>query len=239
MKEYKGTKQKYIENHRINEDGLTERKCTSCEEWKLENTDNFYMMNKQKPEKGFQAECKPCISKRSFINENKDRQKAKEYKREYYLNNKDSMLGSFKRRYREKNDEWKIYMSEYQRNNPDKMKIYNENRQHKNHKISKKEWMACKEYFDNQCAYCGLPINEHYVTRKGIAKLGDFHKEHVDHEGENDLSNCIPSCKNCNSEKHTKKLDEWYNSENPKFLQERIDKIIKWISEDYKQYIKI
>ena len=66
-----------------------------------------------------------------------------------------------------------------------------------------------KKYFNNECAYCGLPLSEHYFTRKGVTKLGDFHKEHVDHEGLNDLSNCVPSCSECNSEKNKKIFEKW------------------------------
>lgn len=66
----------------------------------------------------------------------------------------------------------------------------------------------------------------------------DLHREHVDDDGSADLDNCVPSCQSCNSEKHTSTLDDWYNSSNYKFEQWRYDKIIKWITEDYKKYIE-
>jgi hypothetical protein len=125
----------------------------------------------------------------------------------------------------------------WQQDNKDKIKQYQENRkQHGEHKITKKEWESCKKYFNNQCAYCGLPLEEHYIFYKGERRLGDFHKEHVDHEGSNDLSNCIPSCKNCNSSKHDIKLENWYTETNQRFSKERLDKIHKWLNEDYKLY---
>lgn len=126
----------------------------------------------------------------------------------------------------------------WQRDNPDKIKQYRLNReQNKTHKISKKEWDACQEYFNNQCAYCGLPIEEHYINFRGNIQLGNFHKEHVDHQGANDLSNCVPSCKVCNCSKHDFDFEEWYQKQT--FCsKEKIDKIHKWMSEDYKLYIE-
>ncbi len=108
---------------------------------------------------------------------------------------------------------------------------------HKKHEITKNEWELCKEYFVYKCAYCGLPIEEHYNQYKGEIRLTDFHKEHVNHDGSNDLSNCIPSCKNCNSEKHTSTLEEWYNKENENFTEERLEKILNWLNNDYIKYL--
>lgn len=122
-------------------------------------------------------------------------------------------------------------------NNPDKVKEYNLKKSHKKHKINKREWELCKRYFGYKCAYCGLPLTEHYYTRDGIIKLGDFHKEHVNHKGSNDLSNCVPSCGVCNSEKWTKEFDEWYNKDNSKFTEERYNRIIQWLHSDWELYI--
>jgi 5-methylcytosine-specific restriction endonuclease McrA len=130
------------------------------------------------------------------------------------------------------------YQKLYRQNNKEKFKKYRYERQHKNHKISAKEWKACKEYFNNQCAYCGLPIEEHYIIYKGERKLGDFHKEHVIHNGKNDLSNCVPSCKSCNSQKWEYKFEDWYNENNSVYGTERLNKIYRWLNEDYKSCIK-
>jgi 5-methylcytosine-specific restriction endonuclease McrA len=128
--------------------------------------------------------------------------------------------------------------SEWQRNHPDKIRGYNRDRNlHKKHEISEQEWESCKNYFNYRCAYCGLPIEEHFVKYKGKIFIGDFHRDHVNDEGNNDLSNCIPACKSCNTSKHIHHLEEWYNENNPNFNQERLDKINKWLDEDYKKYI--
>lgn len=124
---------------------------------------------------------------------------------------------------------------EWQRNNKDKLKKYNS--QHKNHEITNDEWEDCKNYFYYRCAYCGLPIEEHFVPFNGEIIHSDFHKEHVNHNGENDLSNCVPSCKSCNCSKWTYSLEEWYTVKNKHFNEQRLSKISKWIKIDYQKYI--
>ncbi len=78
-----------------------------------------------------------------------------------------------------------------------------------------------------------MGLNEHLLTYNET-----LHKEHVDHEGSNKLNNCVPGCKYCNSSKKDFSLEDWYDENNPNFNQERLDSIIKWITEDYKQYIQ-
>lgn len=116
------------------------------------------------------------------------------------------------------------------------MSIYRKNRQHKNHNITDEEWIACKEYFNNECAYCGLPLREHWIMYSGNKILGDFHKEHINDNGSNDLSNCIPSCKSCNSQKWETPFEQWYNKNNPRYTKEKFKKILKWKQKDYLQY---
>lgn len=120
--------------------------------------------------------------------------------------------------------------------NRDKIKIYSERRSSKNHDISDFEWNSCKEYFNNQCAYCGLAHEDHFIFRKGKRIKSDFHREHVDDQGANDLSNCIPSCYSCNSQKWSFSISEWYNNENKNYTDDRLEKINNWIDGDYKNY---
>ncbi len=107
------------------------------------------------------------------------------------------------------------------------------------HSISNEEWEDCKKYFNYECAYCGLSVKDHYITFNEEERLGDFHKEHVDHEGENDLSNCVPSCKSCNSRKWEHDFNEWYTENNEVYSIERLSKIIKWLEEDCFKFMKI
>jgi len=123
--------------------------------------------------------------------------------------------------------------SQWQKENPEKLKQYEEKRKIKKHEINEEEWENCKRYFDYQCAYCGMSIEEH----KNLYGQ-DFHKEHVDDDGSNKLDNCVPSCKICNSSKWKFDLEEWYNEDKIFYSENRKNKIIKWIMNDYKQYIK-
>jgi len=106
----------------------------------------------------------------------------------------------------------------------------------KKHDITEMEWEECKKYFNHRCAYCGLPIEEHFKKFKGELKWFDFHKEHVDHTGNNDLSNCIPSCHRCNSSKHDLDFEYWYKEISDNFTYERLNKIHKWLSKDYLKF---
>lgn len=223
----------YEETHKII-NGIIHKQCTKCKEWLPETDEYYYMRNKSKLELGLTSECKKCTTKMSM-------KYRKEHPDKKFINDKryaetpagrESKRKSFKKRYRE--GVIQVWID----NNKDKMQKYNQDRQHKNHKINKTEWENCKRYFDYKCAYCGLSLSEHYYTRKGVTKLGDFHKEHVDHEGSSDLSNCIPSCGSCNDQKWKFGIDEWYNENNPNFTEERYTKIFKWLTEDYKQYVE-
>lgn len=151
--------------------------------------------------------------------------------KEHYINYQKEYYQTHQEQEREK-------QRNFQKKHPDKIKIYGEKRNAKNHKISQKEWKSCKEYFNNCCAYCGLPISQHFYTRKGIIKQGDFHKEHYDDNGANDLSNCIPSCGSCNSKKWKHPFEEWYIPSNPVFSLDRLKRINQWLNKDYKLYIK-
>jgi hypothetical protein len=115
----------------------------------------------------------------------------------------------------------------------ERIKIYQEKRKEKEHKMTKQEWMDCKSYFNNSCAYCGISEQESKLKFNEL-----LHKEHLYHEGRNDIKNCVPSCKECNSEKHEKTLNEWYNGNNQKYTYERYHKIYQWIRFDCKKFIK-
>jgi hypothetical protein len=190
-------------------------------------------LNKSKPERGFQSTCKPCTSKRShnwaLENQTQMRKIRIKHSRKEHVKIRDK---ENKKKYRDKGGQ-----TEWQRNNPDKVKQYRKN--HRDHEMSESEWTACKKYFDDSCAYCGLHVSEHFNKYKGKMRWTDLHKEHVDDEGANDISNCVPSCQSCNSQKWEFSLDEWYNPSNEKYIVERYEKIIKWLNEDYKQFQEI
>jgi hypothetical protein len=239
---------KYQDCHKVL-NGIEQKRCKDCKAWFVMNKDNFREQSSRKD--GFCDRCNTCQAK---------------YNHEYYMKTRDKQISSSKKwrlehpekveeYWRRQNNNGDIDRILYKRHlaklsrekgcvkrwcqeNPDRVKFYFEKRQHKNHKLNKSEWINCKKYFDNKCAYCGLSLSEHYFTRNGVTKLGDFHKEHVDHEGQDDLSNCVSSCGSCNNKKWKFPLEMWYNKQNIIYSQERYDKIIQWITTDYKQFIE-
>ena len=204
--------------------------CPTCEQEK--EFSEYYSTVKKDGDIYYRRECKECVRKRN--RQWKVNNPEKHAKHRETFEAKPERIEYLKEngiRQRETG-----YSLEWQRENPEKCHFYN--KQHDEHKIGKYEWIACKEYFNNECAYCGLKLEDHYFTRLGITKNGDFHKDHLIHDGSNYLDNCIPACRSCNCSKHTDSLEDWYNIHNPNFTQDRYNKIIKWTTEDYRKYLK-
>ena len=180
--------------------------------------------------------CKACWKERAKEYQAKNKEKHNQHQKKYLYNTEKGKITKIRSR-----NKWikNGGQKNWQRNNRDKLNEYRENReQNKKHEISSKEWQDCKSYFNNECAYCGLHISDHFNTYKNELKHTDFHKEHVSHEGLNDLSNCVPSCKSCNSQKWKYEFEDWYNQDNAVYAIHRYEKIVKWLTEDYKKYIK-
>jgi hypothetical protein len=193
---------------------------------------NFYK-NKTNNMDGFNPYCKPCTKLKSVKwQEDNPEQYRENIRWRNSTENKNFVIAnralSKKKRLEGKHEE-------YRKKNPDKFKQYSENRKAKEHNISNKEWERCKKYFNHSCAYCGLSESEHKVI------VGQqLHREHVNHEGANDLSNCIPSCRDCNSRKWKFTIEEWYCPDNETFTKERLQTIMNWLEGDYeKEYIYI
>jgi 5-methylcytosine-specific restriction endonuclease McrA len=168
--------------------------------------------------------CSECMlqARREYLKNNLDR--AAEVRYQYRHSNL--------QKFRDKTREWVKSNSEYKKEYgkkyrqsqdvKEKYKLYNQN--HRRHKITDEEWILCKEFFDYSCAYCG--ISEFEAKKIFNQKL---HKDHIDHNGLNDITNCVPACKGCNSEKWEHPFDYWYNESNSKFSVDRYEKIISWI----------
>lgn len=177
--------------------------------------------------------CKDCnISKsRKWADKNHERKSIYHKKRNSKTNYKREN-NARDRKWRQKNKKRKReYQLNYQRENKDKIKRYNVN--HSTHEITNSEWENCLIYFDYSCAYCGI----HQVEAK--EKQGNLlHKEHVVHNGSDDLSNCIPACKSCNSKKWIYSIEQWYNNSNGIYNDNRNDKIFQWLNKEHKKYIE-
>lgn len=198
---------------------LIEKKlCSRCNE--LKDVSLYYKHNSNKD--GLFPYCKDCTKKASV------KQRGENYNR--YIEgqrkrNLQPLMKAAKKRYNE-GDKKKETQLVWQRNNKDRIDDYRLKRNiHKKHVITETEWEECKEYFNYSCAYCGMS----YVEHKEIFNQ-DLHKEHVDHNGANDISNCIPACKSCNSAKHDSDFENWYIEGNSSYTEERITRIKNWLS---------
>lgn len=221
---------KYDESHK-EIDGQLYKLCKICEEW-FPCTEEYFYKKKSSKKDGVSSYCRKCEIQKTM----KWGQANRDKMRGYYRKNNQTEVTKQRKYLFVKYQRESGYRKEWELNNKDKLKEYREFREsHKTHTILTKEWISCKEYFNNTCAYCGLPLDKHYNKVSGEIKLTDFHKEHVNHEGENDLSNCVPSCKLCNSSKHNNTLEDWYPKQEF-FNEHRLNKIHKWLKEDYKLY---
>jgi hypothetical protein len=203
------------------------KKCSVCEIEK--DLDEYYKQNKESKKRGkyvyYNPECKKCTSKRSqeWGNNNKDRR---------YINNHKfdkSKKGVEIRRERNKRYIEKGKRKEWIENN--KQRLYHYNLNHCNHNITQEEWRQCKKYFGNSCAYCGMSEDEHKNAHKQ-----QLHREHVNHQGDNDLSNCVPACRSCNSLKSTYDFKFWYKEKSGIYNEDSYRKIAIWLESDYKLF---
>lgn len=178
------------------------------------------------------AECKNCTIKRAVARYHIDVEKSREAQRASYGRTKEWRLVQIKKYHSENSQKVKLKRQEWINGNPKKLIEYRVNREAtKRHEISEKEWNDCKNYFNDECACCGLSSSEqHELYGK------QFSRDHYINDGANDLSNCIPLCTSCNSRKWKYSFNEWYTEENIKYDELRLSKIKKWITEDYKLY---
>jgi len=210
---------------------LESKICQTCKQEK--SLTEFYKFTNKYGKTYYRRDCKQCVGLKSQAWRAKNTERSKEIDQKYFEKlEKEGYWQDKNIRHKESG-----YYLDWQRSNPDKLKQYNN--LHDDHEISEKEWIANKNYFNNECAYCGLKLENHWVRYAGKWMLGDFHKDHMVHDGSNGLENCIPACKSCNTSKHTALLIEWYNIHNKNYSQKRYNKIIKWCTEDYKKYLKL
>lgn len=101
------------------------------------------------------------------------------------------------------------YTKLWRRKNPDKAKIairhswYRRGIRKRNSKgiHTDLEWRKLLEKYENKCAYCKV---EKATTKDHIEALFNG--------GTDDIQNILPACKSCNSSKHTRNLNDWYQT---------------------------
>lgn len=207
------------------------KQCTVCLLLKPATEEYFYKQKKTNKKDGIRyylkSECKECSKvdtrKRMYSDYEKHKLRNAEYDK---ITHPENCIKRRRKAYLKNITKEKQTYNEFVKNNPDKMRNYR--KKHKNHDVTLEEWNICKKSFNSSCAYCGLTLEEHISLFKQ-----DLHKDHVVHDGSNEIDNCVPACKSCNSEKHDKLLEDWYNENNPKFKSENYNKIKRWQSECY------
>lgn len=208
-------------------EGLKE--CTHCKNEFPATTKYFY---RQKTKDGLSPWCKKC---------------RKEYQKDYQNKNRDKVISYVTQTHQENKEEYLQYQSTYGKNNrengrnrfykfcnknPDKIKKYRVKRElTKTHIITEQEWQNCKNFFNYECAYCGLSEKEHYKLFNQ-----QLHKDHAINDGNNTIDNCLPCCKSCNSGKRKKDWDIWYNQKNQKYDAGRLNKIVEWLKLNNNEY---
>lgn len=222
-----------------------EYKCSVCK--RILPASSF---SKGRNKSGLRSICKECVHK--AYEADKDRILAKH--KAYYEQNKEKFLETC-RQYRESHaEERKQYFAEYYQNNADviKERTHNaylnmtekeaERRMNYYHTVRRtelfkrrrakgeqdrrekarisggslleSEWNENLMQFDNSCAYCGAKgkmTRDHIVP---LSKGGGYSK-----------NNIVPCCTSCNSKKHNRDMQEWYQKQ-PFFDASRLQKIL-------------
>ena len=167
-----------------------EKLCRYCGQ--ILPLDDFYK-NKRSPD-GHTNKCKECTKKYYQNPSNKER--AKEYQKEYYNKNKEKI---------------KSYVKQYdathiKRRKRDGRVKFSNSRVRGNGYITKSQWEECLLFFDNLCAYSGEEFNF-------SSKQDNLSLEHIipiECGGCGFPWNIIPVKQSYNSAKHTQNMYEWY-----------------------------
>lgn len=214
--------------------------CTGCNR-DLPATSEYF--HKKNTKSGFASRCKECIKAyyNRYYTENHERVKnsKNEMGKVYYEKNSNEINSRKRKQYKEGTSVKKSYMDNYYKVNRQdilvKYKefrrtehgkaqriIYNQRRRSREESVeadfSNSDWIKCKEYFNNQCAYCG---ESKTLTREHFIPLVDG--------GEYTINNIIPACKSCNSSKKNSDFFIWY----PKreyYSKEREQKILSYLN---------
>lgn len=95
--------------------------------------------------------------------------------------------------------------------------VQNKKRKHTKRQVLRKIILRVYEYFDYECAYCGNEAEsiDHIIPR---------HKG-----GDNSPNNLVSACIDCNHQKGTKPLEDWYTeATNKDFTAYRCQRIKVW-----------
>lgn len=201
------------------------KRCPRCGETKPA-AGNFYLVKRPAGTR-FAGYCIPCTKAAAVAHQKANPEKKREYDAATVRNVKADPERSAHRS-RQHKDRWAAYMREwrlrpetrekyladqraaqirYKRRDPERMRIHNaiSNNSRRARKLGLPDtfrgehWRALLAAFDNRCAYCGadrvqLDIDHLLAIGKG---------------GGNAPGNVVPACRICNSQKHTRTLEEF------------------------------
>lgn len=167
----------------------------------------YYQNNRSKIKQyssKYYEENKESILEKSRIRHNNKREKINKYKRDYYKDNKESFSKKHSEYYINNKEDCLNKHSEWRKNNPDKVKEYRIRRRGLENNIdevfSHEDIKAVFEHFDNKCFNCGSAEN----------LCIDHHRPLCNGNGLS-FNNAVLLCKSCNSSKHAKIPEEFYD----------------------------
>lgn len=202
----------------------------NCAEINPQSLENFYTQKRINENRNqwiyYNPECKSCTKRR--VKER--RMNPDNYKKHVEQQRTRNLLYEVKKQKKKWRDSNKGRKNrkEWELTNKDKISEYNHNHLlHKEHEIADEEWEICKSFFNDSCAYCG-------ITEEKAKELYNqrFHREHAINNGTNDITNCVPSCKRCNTSKWKNDYYDWYCEGNLVYSEDRLNKINKWLNEE-------
>lgn len=197
--------------------------CSKCKEEKELNTKNFCIRKSSKD--GFDSECKLCKKKRDAERYQRKKKEILKEKKKYYEENKERIKVKRLDYYRKNREKCLKQSAEWDNKNPIRRRINFGRSRGNGGDLTVAEWIKCKEYFDDRCAYCG--ISEEACGER-------LHQEHVVpivRGGRYTCTNIVPSCRSCNSKKRNKKFEIWYKKSDV-YSKEREDKILSYLKEE-------
>ena len=234
------------------------KKCTTCGEWLVANTDNF---GKDKRGKfGLKSQCKVCKKEYNKEYREKNKEYIKEYDKEYREKNKEY----FKEKNKEYYKEHREYYKKYKEKNKEYFKEYNK-KYNKEYYEDNKEYIKeyYKEYYKEYCKT--QKGKENYknnnikyknrlksqgkgITTKQYKEMMNFfdwkcaysnipyekyaiHKDYIlpiANGGLNEVWNIVPMYKNYNSSKNDTLDVLNWYKEQEYFSEERLAKIVEW-----------
>lgn len=210
--EFVATKEFFTVDKR-NESGITSC-CRICER----KRNNEYHKNNLDVSKRYREENKDILKVKKHLNYLKNKERYNKQNRLNYQNNKErhkELAKQWKHDNREKVNELsrQYYARHKEQHGLITKKWKLEHREERNiqwqqryakkkeleYTLTKEQWNYIKEYFNNECAYCGRKkklTQDHFVP---LTKAGEYSH-----------NNIVPSCLSCNSSKSNKSFFEWY-----------------------------